>query len=476
MARHVTRRDGSEAWCIRAPRQPVGARTTGSVIGVDIGSLGRGAGLAALFAALAFASVGRPAFAETSFTQTAPTPPPVDAVAQTPAQATVAPLPDRMLAEADQSIYDKDADTVTLVGQVQIYYKRHTLQADKVIYYPKTKRVVAEGSVRLTEPSGNLIKANKLDVTQGFEQGFFESLKVESIDRSEFDAATATRRDGNITVFEHGVYNACQSCENEPAKPPFWQIRAAKIIHNQQEKMVYYEDANLELLGVPIAYVPYMQHPDPSVTRKTGFLRPVYTVSTKLGAGFSAPFFWAPTQDWDVTLQPVYMSRQGVLGDVTVRHRLENGTVSFRAIGINQSDPSAFAGTSGDRKLRGALYVKGDFDINEQWKWGWTGILMSDPLFATDYHFASTDQLEATSSVYLRGQGEKTYFDADLYTFRVYADNNPSAAYANPVAKNIGIDVGSKQPIVGTVDYDVLFDKPVLDGQVTAKFNVTNVN
>ncbi|MDR3372322.1 MAG: LPS assembly protein LptD, partial [Ancalomicrobiaceae bacterium] len=47
---------------------------------------------------------------------------------------------------------------------------------------------------------------------------------------------------------------------------------------------------------------------------------------------------------------------------------------------------------------------------------------------------------------------------------------------ANPVAKNIGIDVGSKQPIVGTVDYDVLFDKPVLDGQVTAKFNVTNVN
>ncbi|MDR3496418.1 MAG: LPS-assembly protein LptD [Ancalomicrobiaceae bacterium] len=457
MARHVTRRDGTEAWCHDAPRMSLCARTITSFIGVDIGSLGRRVGPAALAIALLLATATGPALAQSA--------------AQPPAaaQATPAALQDNMLAEADQSIYDKDHETVTLIGKVQIYYKRHTLQADKVTYYTKTKRVVAEGSVRLTEPGGNLLKADKLDVTQGFEQGFVQSLKVESIDRSEFDATSAQRQAGNVTVFENGVYNACQSCENEPTKPPFWQIRAAKIIHNQQEKMVYYEDARLEFLGVPIAYVPYMQHPDPTVTRKTGFLRPSYAFSSNLGLGLSAPFFWAPTKDWDVTLQPVYLSRQGLLGDVTVRHRLEDGIVSFRAIGINQADPTAFSGTSGDRATRGAFYTKGEFDINEKWKWGWTGVLLSDRRFASDYHFASADQLEATSQLFLTGQGQRTFFDAHVYAFQVYGDDDTSKA------RNVGNDLQNKQPFVATADYDVVFDKPVLDGELSAKFNATNV-
>ncbi len=56
-----------------------------------------------------------------------------------------------------------------------------------------------------------------------------------------------------MTVFQNGVYTACEECKEDRTKPPKWQIKAARIIHDQGEKMMYFEDARFELFGVPLA-------------------------------------------------------------------------------------------------------------------------------------------------------------------------------------------------------------------------------
>ena len=33
---------------------------------------------------------------------------------------------------------------------------------------------------------------------------------------------------------------------DHPEKPPLWQVKATRIIHNDQEKMIYFEDAHLD--------------------------------------------------------------------------------------------------------------------------------------------------------------------------------------------------------------------------------------
>ena len=48
-----------------------------------------------------------------------------------------------------------------------------------------------------------------------------------------------------------------------PGMPPLWCISAARIIHDQQAATLTYQDAQFELFGVPIFYLPYFQHPDP---------------------------------------------------------------------------------------------------------------------------------------------------------------------------------------------------------------------
>ncbi len=108
------------------------------------------------------------------------------------------------------------------------------------------------------------------------------SLRLDTPDQTRMAAARAERSQGNYTVFHNGVYTACEPCKDDPKKPPLWQVKAARIIHDQKEHMIYFEDASLEFFGKPLAWLPYFSAPDPTVKRKTGFLMPSLTVELDL--------------------------------------------------------------------------------------------------------------------------------------------------------------------------------------------------
>jgi len=387
------------------------------------------------------------------------------------------PAGDHMVVEADQVVYDDRDSSVTATGAVAIYYKGNVLTARKVTYLRDTQRVVAEGDARLVDKDGNVLTATKMDVTQGFSEGFVESLRIDTIDRSRFAAESATRTGGNVTVFEKGVYSACQTCVNEPEKPPFWQIKAAKIVHDQQEKTVYYEDAKLEMLGTPIAWVPFFMHPDPSERRKTGFLLPRVINSGSLGLGIQVPFYWAPVADWDATLQPVAMSRQGLLADVEVRHRIESGLITARGWAISQLHPEAFVATSGDRRVRGAFNTTGTFTLGDQWSWGWDVTEVSDRRFLDQYHLSTSNQDRSVSTVFLKGEGLKSYFEARAYKFTVLNDDNGLDRLNNPLLFGAGSGLQDKQPVVHPViDYDKVLEQSVLGGEVSGHLNATSLS
>ena len=381
-----------------------------------------------------------------------------------------------MVVEADQVVYDNDADTVTALGRVQIYYKGNTLTARKVIYQRTAKRVIAEGDARLVDKDGNVLTSPRLDVSEGFLDGFVQSLRIETIDRSRFAAESASRSGGDVTVFEKGVYSACQTCGNDPTTPPFWQIKAARIIHKQQEKTLYYEDARLEMLGTPIAWVPYFQHPDPSEKRRTGFLMPRVIDSTALGVGVQVPYYWAPVADWDATLAPVAMSRQGLLMDLEVRHKLASGLITARGLGIHQIDAGAFRFTSGDRVYRGALMTTGQFTINENWTWGWDVTSVSDRRFLTDYRASPFSTDTAVSTVFLTGQGLRNWFDARLYRFTVLNDDLGYDKYGNRLLFGAGTELQDKQAVVHpVVDYDFVGEHAVAGGEISGHLNIASL-
>jgi Organic solvent tolerance protein OstA len=396
--------------------------------------------------------------------------PPAQGQTADPASATAQVPPERMMLEADTLIYDLENDRVSAVGRVVIYYGGYVVMSDRVEVDRNAKTVSAVGSVHMTDPTGNVVEAGAVELADDLSAGIIESLELLTRERTAFRARRATRSDDDVTVFEEGEYEACVNCDGVPGKKPIWTIKAKRVVHRQGEKTVTLEDATFEFAGVPIAWVPKLTQPDPSVKRRSGFLIPNPTFDQDLGFGLTVPYFWALAPNMDVTFRPAAYSRQGVLADVEWRHRVDNGEYSLRVAGIRQASPGAFTGTTGDTDWRAAVYSTGRFAINQRWNWGWNVTVASDRSFLDDYDLPNASNDAATSSLYLTGFGDRSLFDAHLYGFFVQQEDDASTGLPQDVS------LQSKQPFVHpVVDYEKILDRPVFGGEVSITSNFTSL-
>ena len=401
---------------------------------------------------------------------------PVPVAAQALPKAATGKPGDKLLVEADELIYDNDKNTVTARGNAELHYGPRTLQADRVRYDRATSRVFAEGNVRLTDQDGAVVTGERMELTDDFRNGFINSLRIQQtvekkgeVVRTRFSAPRAERVDGEQTSFDYGTYTACEPCKDHPEKPPLWQVRAAKIIHNNETHTVSFEESTLELAGIPVAYLPYFEAADPTVKRKSGFLTPRFISSTALGTGAAVPYFFNLAPNYDLTLSPAFVSRQGVLGQAEFRHRLETGFYNLRVSGIFQTTPSAFLPGplgAGDRDFRGSIESRGRFYINDRWRTGWDVVGVTDKWFLDNYRIRNqnitTDYFrEAVSTAYLIGQGDRSWFEARGYYFKGLSS----------------FDWQKEQPVVAPViDYDKRINGPgFLGGEVRFEGNLTSL-
>ncbi len=381
----------------------------------------------------------------------------------------------QMLVQAREIDYDYANHRVAAVGNVQIYYGGSTLQADKVVYDEKTRRLHAEGNVRLTEEDGKVTYGDIMDLSDDYRNGFVDSLRLDTPDETRMAATRAERASGNFTVFYNGVYTACQPCKDDPKKPPLWEVKAARIIHDQNEKMIYFEDARIEFYGHPVAWMPYFSAPDPTVKRKTGVLIPSVSSNSIYGLALEVPYFWALAPDYDATFSPMITTKQGPLLQGEFRQRLLNGAYSIRAAGIDQLDknyfaPSGGATAPGYRNFRGSVESTGLFALNDKWIWGWDGIALTDKTFLQDYnprlsHYTANDPFlnatsEGTSQLYLTGKGNRSYFDARSIYYLGFST----------------ADAQSQIPVIHpVVDYTYTLDHPILGGELNYDINFTSL-
>jgi LPS-assembly protein len=176
---------------------------------------------------------------------------------------------------------------------------------------------------------------------------------------------------------------------------------------------------------VPVAYIPYFSAPDPTVTRQSGLLAPTFTQGSYVGTGVRVPYFLDLAPSYDLTLTPTYFSSQGPILDAEWRQRLDAGQYDIRVTGIDQQDPGRFPPypyDSGNRRMRGSLESTGEFYLNDKWRWGWDITAMSDPFYLNDYKIKTIDTSQyylqdVVSSVYLRGQADRGFFDLSGYRF-----------------------------------------------------------
>jgi LPS-assembly protein len=112
--------------------------------------------------------------------------------------------------------------------------------------------------------------------------------------------AAASYGDEYNTYLDKAVFTSCKKTD----KCPPWKMRAENMQHDKIKKQIIYKNAWLELYDFPVAYFPKFFHPDPSVKRQSGLLRPAIGSNETLGDSLYLPYFFVISDDKDITLKP----------------------------------------------------------------------------------------------------------------------------------------------------------------------------
>ncbi|MDE0799104.1 MAG: LPS assembly protein LptD [Rhodospirillaceae bacterium] len=307
---------------------------------------------------------------------------------------------------AEEMRFDEDSNTVTATGNVEIERDGRILIADQVTYNQETDVVAASGNVTLVDSNGSVLFFETAEIDGELKTGFAREVQVLLADDSRMAARLIRRRDGNINELRQVVYTACDlNCDGDPV----WQIKARKIIHDQDNKLMTYNDAWVEVLGLPVFYTPYLAHPDPTADRQSGLLAPAIGGGSNLGFSYAQPYYWNIAPDRDATLTPLYTSSagRGAIGEY--RQLFPEGELSlFGSLVVDDDD--------NPKDFRGHVRAKARWDIDERWRTGADVYLASDDTYLRRYDFDAPTWL--TTNAFVERFGTQSYFSANAYHFQ----------------------------------------------------------
>ncbi len=243
---------------------------------------------------------------------------------------------------AETIFYLKDKEKIYTLGKTLIKVSdKYIVEGYDMIFFKNKMILSSNKSVIITDKDTNKYKIENLqysineEIIKGenieilinknsdtnndklyFKTGFF-NLKdnkflakdiVAILDKNLFDnnendpriIAVSAIGDEFATSFEKGVFTSCKKTD----KCPPWKISAEKIKHDKVKQQVVYKNAWLEVYDYPVFYFPKFFHPDPSVKRQSGFLKPDLGSSQNSGSSVSMPYFYVISKDKDITLKP----------------------------------------------------------------------------------------------------------------------------------------------------------------------------
>ena len=286
-----------------------------------------------------------------------------------------------VLFKADELRYDRELAIIVATGHVEFSRGESVLMADTVTYNQREDTVAASGHVTLLVTGGQVMFADYMALSGDLKDGLIRNLRARFSDNSRVAANGARRIGGVRNEMAKAVYTPCAACAAHPERAPLWQLRADEVVHDEVAHEIKYYDATMEMFGVPVMYLPYFQHPDPTVEKKTGFLAPSFGSDSELGKILRVPYFINLAPNRDLTLDPIITTNEGPVLAGEYRERYSHGELQLAGSVTEGSAPS------GKDEIRGHVKGFARFDLGDHWRTGADIFRTSDDTYLARYGF-----------------------------------------------------------------------------------------
>ena len=312
---------------------------------------------------------------------------------------------------ADNVSYNTSAGVLTASGQVVVIYNQTRMEAESIVFNNLTGEIEATGPLRITDPSGAVFTATFASLSADLSAGIIQEARLLLSNRFQIAAAEIRRSSDRFNILYRTVGSSCTVTASNPI--PIWQIRSERIIHDTQAERLYFEDARFEVLGLPIAYIPNLRLPDPSVQRATGLLYPEIISSDIYGYGIKLPYFVTFGDNTDATFTPFATTSGAFLLEAEYRRRYANGTMDIHG---------AFA-VKGSANDSGDAFIETDvsFTLPNEFELFLDASLVTDDAFMRRYGYSDVDRL--VSQVGLRRFNPNTFSEVSAVFFQSLRDD-----------------------------------------------------
>jgi LPS-assembly protein len=236
----------------------------------------------------------------------------------------------RISSEEKTEIVDKDRNLYQLDEKFLLDINNEIISAKKSIITDKenNKYIFEDLIVNL---STNEIAGKEIKVE--FEKSYFGN----EDNRPILKGRSGHSDDDSLKVYK-GVFSTC-NIENKNCRG--WELSSDEFNHDKEKKIFEYKNSWLKIFDYKVFFLPYFNHPDPSVKRKSGFLTPSYSSSNRFGTAINFPYYKVIGIDRDLTISPRYYADKSFLLQNEYRQVLLNSNI--------KSDFSFLVGNEGTK-------------------------------------------------------------------------------------------------------------------------------
>jgi LPS-assembly protein len=190
-----------------------------------------------------------------------------------------------------------------------------TIEADRIQYFSSDNALDATGNLHIKDRD-NEVWASEAQIDLASRLGSFREATIFWEDSNLFVNATLIEKTADeFYRIENGRFTTCPYASEETpdcsvwGRSPDWSIwgREAKISVNDYASLKH---ATFRIKDFPVFYLPYFRIPI-GRDKKSGFLFPEYSSSSRNGTGLIAPYFINLSPSYDMTLFPGYYSERG---------------------------------------------------------------------------------------------------------------------------------------------------------------------
>lgn len=396
--------------------------------------------------ALALTLLASPA---TGWAQIAETPP--ESPPATPGESAAT----QIAFEADGVSYDSDTDLVTAFGNVVMKRGEESVKADKISWNRKTGTIEASGDIRFVDRDGNQLFSDRIELTDEFKAGAMVNMLLALREGGRLAAASGQRNPDGTIQLNNAAYTACpveddQGCPRNPS----WQITAARVIYDPDQKQVKFKGARLILFGARLMPLPGLMLTTDG-RALNGLLIPDVRLSASNGVELSEAYYHRLAENRDIAIKAHIFSKALPMVSAQYRALTETGAYQITGYATRSSRiPIAGAAASSQKDFRGYFFANGKFQLDPHWSVTSSIRVASDRTFLRRYDISRDDRL--------RSMIEVERIDPDSYL--------SLAGWATQTLR-VGDSQGQVPVALPMLDYRRRLADPVLGGKVELQVN-----